>query len=359
MGAKCSCINEQCRDDHSIRFEQSKIVIEEEPLDLEEQEIDVNELIKLQGVIRGFLDRKRSKVVYGSNRNTRSKSGRKPQNPEPGDVVSLCLVDKVPDYSSSVVKKIQKRLGVYQFSKVNDGVCRVSRGPVMMSNKAVYIGEWNQSDQRDGFGMQIWPNSTMYEGIWKGNNLAKGRLIFDHGEAYDGEFQDNQANGNGTFYSIFDSIYSGQWLRDMRHGMGHESNANGEIYKGEFYEDKKSGKGLIVFSDTSEYDGDFLDDHIHGIGKFSWADGREYLGEFAYGKMEGKGSFVWPDGRRYEGEYSNDQKHGFGRFVTSGKSMYEGYWKHGKKHGTGLQVSDNGISRKGEWEDGKRIRWVD
>jgi hypothetical protein len=352
-------MNEQSKDEHSAIFLPEKIIIQEELVEASPESIDLRDLVKLQGVIRGYLGRKRAKVLISSNRNTRVKQSKKPANPEVGTVESLYLLEKIPDYSSPVVTKLQKKLGIYLFDKRNDGNTRISRGPILMSNKAVYIGEWNQSDQRDGFGMQIWNNGSLFEGLWKSNAMVKGRLIFDHGEVYEGEFFENQACGNGTFYSLSESIYSGQWLRDLRHGLGHESSVNGDIYKGEFYEDKKNGKGLIVFNDTSEYDGDFSDDHIHGFGKFSWADGREYLGEFAFGKMEGKGTFVWPDGRRYEGEYLNDQKHGFGRFFTSEKNMYEGFWKHGKKHGTGIQTSENGLTRKGQWLEGKRIKWVD
>jgi len=359
MGAKCTCVSEISRDENSLKLDVSKINDVEKSIEIEEKPVDSEDLVRLQGVIRGFMDRKKTKAIYNSSRNTKSRFSKKSPNPELGLVESVKTLEKIPDYSSLIVKKMQKKLGNYEFSSFDDKVKRISRGPVMLSNQAVYIGEWNLTEQRDGFGMQIWLDSTVYEGTWKNDMPYKGRFIFGHGEVYDGEYLDNQACGKGSFYSINDSIYSGQWLRDKRHGLGHESLSDGVIYKGEFYEDRKNGKGQMVFMDTSEYDGDFFDDHIHGIGKFIWADGREYLGEFNYGKMHGKGIFIWPDGRKYEGEYLNDQKHGYGRFVTSANSMYEGDWRFGKKHGIGVQLSDNGISRKGEWEEGKRLRWID
>lgn len=359
MGVRCTCISEISKEEGSVKLDLSNRQALNESLEIEEKTVDVRDLIRLQGVIRGFMDRKKTKTIYNSNRNTRIRMSKKPPNPLLGSVTSMQTIAKVPDYSSLIVKKMQRKLGNYEFCSVNDGCSRVSRGPVLLSNQAVYIGEWNSNEQRDGFGMQIWPDSTVYEGTWKNDMPLKGRLIYEHGDVYDGEYLDNQACGKGTFYSVNDSIYSGQWLRDRRHGLGHESSSDGVIYKGEFYEDLKNGRGQIAFSDTSEYEGDFFDDHIHGIGKFIWADGREYLGEFNYGKMHGKGTFMWPDGRKYEGEYLNDQKHGYGRFITSTNNLYEGNWKFGKKHGEGIQISDNGISKKGEWVEGKRIRWIE
>lgn len=353
MGVRCSCLNELSIEESSLRFENSK------ENSKKEFDLDLGEVITLQGVLRGYMDRKKAKVIYSNYRNVKSKIYKKIQNPDLGKVGDLNAQDEVPNYTSPIVQGTVRRLGPYRYHMEGDGIERHSKGPILLSNQAVYVGEWNCLDQRDGYGMQIWPDFTMYEGYWKFDNMLKGRIIYENGDAFDGEFFENKACGKGTYYYNDGTIYTGDWLSDKKHGVGTETTLEGIVYKGEFYQDKKHGKGLMSFNDSSEYHGEFFEDLMQGFGKYSWNDGREYEGEWVNGKMQGKGVFTWNDGRKYIGEYLNDQKHGFGKFVSSNSNVYEGYWVHGKKHGLGVEIFSNGISKKGEWEDGKKLRWVE
>lgn len=354
MGVKCSCMHEMSRDEGSLRFEGHKDLLEPHLAT-----VDIGDLIRLQGVFRGYIDRRRTKSLYNNNKNSKSKALRKSENPDLGHITNLEPADKVPDYSSKEVQNTTRKLGNLKYQLPKDNIKRSSHGPILLSNRAVYIGEWNDSNQRDGFGMQIWPDSSIYEGYWKADFPIKGRLIFSDGDAYDGDFVNNKALGQGTFYSKEGTIYTGEWHNDKRQGQGNETTAEGSVYTGEYHQDKKHGNGIMTFIDKSQYNGEFWEDQIHGKGEYRWNDGREYVGDWVRGKMHGQGIFIWQDGRRYDGEYHNDQKHGFGKFISTNGASYEGYWLHGKKHGLGVQYFDNGIARKGEWEDGKRIRWVD
>ena len=40
---------------------------------------------------------------------------------------------------------------------------RVTRGPYTMKNGATYTGQW-LNNMRDGYGTQIWPDGSKYEG---------------------------------------------------------------------------------------------------------------------------------------------------------------------------------------------------
>lgn len=354
MGIKCTCLKEISIDETSLRFDFSKSISISESSEV----FSLNDIILLQGVLRGFIDRHKSKALSNNYRNSRSKTFKKQPNPDLGKVLSTDVCTKAIDYKSRVVQNTQKKLGPFLSQKLIINALRKSRGPVLLSNNAIYIGEWNDSDHRDGYGMQIWPECSIYEGTWKDDSLLKGRLIFENGDAYEGEFLNNKALGKGILYHNEGGVYNGEWVGDKKHGLGQEVSSNGLKYSGEFYDDKKHGKGLMVFEDSSEYDGEFFEDLIQGFGKFVWIDGREYLGEWVNGKMQGKGIFTWKDGRKYEGEYFQDQKHGFGKFVDESGGIYEGYWVKGKKHGFGMQSLKYGLQRKGEWEDGRRIRWV-
>ena len=43
---------------------------------------------------------------------------------------------------------------------------RVTRGPVTLKNGAIYTGQW-LNGVRDGFGSQMWPDGSRYEGYWR------------------------------------------------------------------------------------------------------------------------------------------------------------------------------------------------
>lgn len=51
---------------------------------------------------------------------------------------------------------------------------------------AWYDGEIsNETDQREGFGIQVWKSGALYEGEWKNDvQQGKGRLIYEDGEWY-------------------------------------------------------------------------------------------------------------------------------------------------------------------------------
>jgi hypothetical protein len=53
---------------------------------------------------------------------------------------------------------------------------------------------------RSGQGTQVWPDGAKYEGNWE-NNKANGKGKFFHadGDIYTGEWKDDKANGQGTY----------------------------------------------------------------------------------------------------------------------------------------------------------------
>ena len=84
---------------------------------------------------------------------------------------------------------------------------------VELENHARYEGEWIVGrDIRQGKGMQIWPDGSMYEGWWKDNKASgKGRLIHADGDVYDGEWLDDKAHGYGIYYQLDGAKYEGYW----------------------------------------------------------------------------------------------------------------------------------------------------
>lgn len=59
---------------------------------------------------------------------------------------------------------------------------------VRLPNGSSYAGEWCSDildDIREGVGVQVWPDGSLYEGYWK-NNKANffGRLLHKDGDIY-------------------------------------------------------------------------------------------------------------------------------------------------------------------------------
>jgi len=57
-------------------------------------------------------------------------------------------------------------------------------------NGANYEGEWcTQTGVKDGRGMQLWVDGSLYEGYWSEDKAnGRGRLIHADGDVYDGEW---------------------------------------------------------------------------------------------------------------------------------------------------------------------------
>lgn len=77
-----------------------------------------------------------------------------------------------------------------------------------------YLGEW-KNDERNGYGIQIWPDGRKYTGVWKSNRQnGKGVLTNATGDTYNGYFKDDQPDGEGTHTKSDGSIiYKGLWSK--------------------------------------------------------------------------------------------------------------------------------------------------
>ena len=93
---------------------------------------------------------------------------------------------------------------------------RVKKDIQEVEDEATYEGEWNQDDQRDGFGIQIWVDGERYEGQWSNDmmNDTKGIMTWPGGVKYVGSYVDNLQCGHGVFTDE-DGKYTGEWKDDM------------------------------------------------------------------------------------------------------------------------------------------------
>ncbi|CAI2372777.1 unnamed protein product [Moneuplotes crassus] len=163
-----------------------------------------------------------------------------------------------------------------------------------------YQGEYDDTRQKPiGCGIEVFPDGSLYEG----ENGGPGRLIKANGDMYEGEFDNNKADGEGTYITKDGQKYVGSWSKDKKQGKGVETWPDGARYEGDYKEGNWHGKGEYTLADNSNYKGYFKNGEICGKGKYKWADGDTYNGEWKDSKMHGKGVFKWKDGKTYEGDF--------------------------------------------------------
>lgn len=108
----------------------------------------------------------------------------------------------------------------------NDGVERVYINEYKeVGDGKLYKGQWSKrKGERDGVGVQFWPDGSKYEGMWRKDQAnGKGRMTHANGDIYDGGWMDDKANGYGIFVDVNNAKYEGYWVEDQQHGQGIET----------------------------------------------------------------------------------------------------------------------------------------
>ncbi|KAJ1436081.1 hypothetical protein B484DRAFT_325311 [Ochromonadaceae sp. CCMP2298] len=151
-----------------------------------------------------------------------------------------------------------------------------------------YKGSWNQ-DAKEGFGVQINPDDTKYEGEWFDNRYhGRGTLWVKKHKTYSrqyvGDWEDGAMEGQGVYYFSDSSIYRGGWSRN-----------------------KKSGEGRFDYTNDDHYTGEWLNDLQEGFGTMSYSNGNIFEGLWVQGKKEGPGLYFYASTKKiYQGEWYDD-----------------------------------------------------
>lgn len=159
-------------------------------------------------------------------------------------------------------------------------------------------------------------------------------------------------HGEGKMEYESGRVYDGEWMSGQWHGKGNLLNPNGDSYDGEFFFDARHGQGVYRWDNGDVYVGSFSSDKRHGMGKFSFHNGNVYNGEFCDGMFEGFGRYEFADGY-YEGDWKEGRYDGTGELMyaaTGGK--YTGEFRNSVAHGFGMEVMPDGRKRRGVWVDG-------
>lgn len=112
----------------------------------------------------------------------------------------------------------------------------------------------------------------------EGKKCGIGKIFFDDGCVYEGEFKNNFIHGNGLFVWTDGRIYEGEWVNNSMTGKMRLSYEDGRFFQGYYEEDEKNGPGI-----------------------YSWPDGRMFFGNWTKGVISGEGVEVSADGKKTKG----------------------------------------------------------
>ena len=117
---------------------------------------------------------------------------------------------------------------------------------------------------------------------------GEGRLEYEDGRVYDGEWKDGKFHGQGIFIYQSDTIYDGQWKNNIMNGDGIRYYENGAVYDGNWINGIREGRGIFTIPDIGEYNGAFENDMFNGDGIFIYLDGTIYDGQWRNNRKHGQ-----------------------------------------------------------------------
>jgi hypothetical protein len=98
----------------------------------------------------------------------------------------------------------------------------------------------------------------------------------------------------------------------VKHGQGKivfagVEGVGAEEYEGEWIDDEMNGQGTYKYSSGNIYSGSWKDGEMHGFGKMVYSDGSQYEGQWAHNLMHGEGVYLDADGITWSGIFVNGE----------------------------------------------------
>jgi len=122
-------------------------------------------------------------------------------------------------------------------------------------------------------------------------------LTYANKDVYEGEWEYDIKQGEGTFRWAAGTVYEGEWQSGVMHGQGTYFFADGCTYQGQYADGKRHGRGVYRFLDGSFFEGEYREGVVEGRGTFTFADGSAEVGRWEDGQPVGEATRFAPDHR--------------------------------------------------------------
>ena len=188
-----------------------------------------------------------------------------------------------------------------------------------------------------------------------------GILKWKDGDSYEGYFENDNFKGYGKYFTeSTGSKYKGQFLNNQINGFGEEEWKNGSKFEGEYVQQIKKGIGILTLNDSKNYKGQFDNNNFNGYGTLSINNGDILIqGFFKNNIIEDYAIYEnIKEKISYEGKISDDlQFNGFGiLFDNNNNIIYICNWKNNNLDGDCIIISNKNNERniqKFLYEDGE------
>jgi len=122
----------------------------------------------------------------------------------------------------------------------------------------------------------------------RGQKHGDGKMKYDNGNEYDGQWKNNKRDGKGTTKYASGNTYTGSWRSGKRHGFGvFHIKKTGDVYRGNWAEGLKSGPGVYEYDD-GELDVSFYKKDVRVGEGVRWSASRHQASRLVDGQLVGK-----------------------------------------------------------------------
>ena len=138
----------------------------------------------------------------------------------------------------------------------------------------MYYEGYFTEGKKDGYGLEVQPNSDCYFGEFKKEKKEGiGLYLFAKGGYYYGFFKNNEKSDMGVLYSKFNyAYYFGEFVNDKKTGRGIEVCKDHSVFNGFYDGNKRAGPGIMEYSNKSTYIGEWRNGLRFGKGRLESGD---------------------------------------------------------------------------------------
>lgn len=228
-----------------------------------------------------------------------------------------------------------------------------------------YIGEQDEGGRRSGKGKITYQSGASYEGNFVNNKYhGKGKYVWDDGDQYEGEWKEGERYGKGIFTQADGTLEMGMFVDGVMKGEGIQWSADHKtawkLVDGDkkmemlLDEAKAFAKKEFGMSSPNGSDGPkempglfsrmfYKYDNDGNLMHKDNGDWGSYSGNLdETGKRTGMGAMTYEAGPVYKGYFANDKYNGHGTYKWPDGDAYVGDWKDGERHGKGIFRSGDG-----------------
>ena len=188
-----------------------------------------------------------------------------------------------------------------------------------------------------------------------------GILKWNDGDLYKGNFENDNYKGYGQYFTeSTGSNYKGEFLNNQINGYGEEEWKNGSKFEGEYVHQIKKGIGILTLNDYLNYKGQFDNNNFNGLGTLSINNGEILIQGFFKNNIIDEYAIHQniKENLIYEGKINNKfEYNGFGiLYDNNNNKIYICHWKNNNLDGDCIIITNQNNKneiKKYLYEDGK------